>query len=56
MKKVAVIPGDGIGPEVIGATLKVLEKVAPGAFDFREVAMGGRRTFARRKPKDMSRF
>ena len=41
MKKVAVIPGDGIGPEVIGATLKVLEKVAPGAFDFREVAMGG---------------
>ncbi len=41
MKKVAVIPGDGIGPEVIGATLKVLEKVAPGEFDFREVAMGG---------------
>ncbi len=41
MKKVAVIPGDGIGPEVIGATLKVIEKVAPGAFEFQSVAMGG---------------
>lgn len=40
-KKVAVIPGDGIGPEVIGATLKVLEKVAPGEFEFQSVAMGG---------------
>ena len=40
-KNVAVIPGDGIGPEVIGAALKVLEKVAPGKFDFHEVAMGG---------------
>ena len=40
-KKVAVIPGDGIGPEVIGATLKVIEKVAPGAFEFQSVAMGG---------------
>ena len=41
MKKVAVIPGDGIGPEVIGATLEVLKKVAPGQFEFHEVAMGG---------------
>lgn len=41
MKKVAVIPGDGIGPEVIGATLEVLNKTAPGQFDFREVSMGG---------------
>lgn len=40
-KKVAVIPGDGIGPEVISATLKVLEKAAPGQFEFHEVAMGG---------------
>ena len=40
-KNVAVIPGDGIGPEVIGATLEVLEKVAPSRFDFHEVAMGG---------------
>lgn len=41
MKKVAVIPGDGIGPEVIGATLEVLKKVAPGKFEFESVAMGG---------------
>ena len=40
-RKVAVIPGDGIGPEVIGATLQVIEKVAPGAFEFESVAMGG---------------
>ena len=26
-KKIAVIPGDGIGPEVIKAGMKVLEKV-----------------------------
>ena len=41
MKKVAVIPGDGIGPEVINATLQVLEKAAPKAFEFESVAMGG---------------
>lgn len=40
-KNVAVIPGDGIGPEVIEATLKVLDKVAPQALEFHEVAMGG---------------
>ena len=40
-KNVAVIPGDGIGPEVIKAALEVLEKVAPGQFEFHEVAMGG---------------
>ena len=34
--KVAVIPGDGIGPEVIGEGVKVLEKVAEldGTFSF----------------------
>ena len=41
MKNVAVIPGDGIGPEVINATLEVIEKVAPKAFNFQSVAMGG---------------
>ena len=40
-KNVAVIPGDGIGPEVINAALKVIEKVAPGKFNFKSVAMGG---------------
>ncbi|MBQ7576693.1 MAG: 3-isopropylmalate dehydrogenase [Synergistaceae bacterium] len=39
VKKIAVIPGDGIGPEVIGATLEVLERV--GKFEFQSVAMGG---------------
>ena len=28
--RLAVIPGDGIGPEVIDEALKVLEEVAPG--------------------------
>ncbi len=40
-KIVAVIPGDGIGPEVIDAALKVLEHVAPNKFEFKSVAMGG---------------
>ena len=25
--RIAVVPGDGIGPEVVGQTLKVLDKV-----------------------------
>ncbi len=29
--RLAVIPGDGIGPEVIGEALKVLGEVAPNA-------------------------
>ena len=40
-KNIAVIPGDGIGPEVVNAALEVLEKTAPGQFNFNEVAMGG---------------
>ena len=34
--KIAVIPGDGIGPEVIGEGMRVLEKVAEldGSFRF----------------------
>ena len=28
--RLAVIPGDGIGPEVIDEALKVLDEVAPG--------------------------
>ena len=27
--RLAVVPGDGIGPEVIGEALKVLDEVAP---------------------------
>ncbi|MGH3887768.1 MAG: isocitrate/isopropylmalate family dehydrogenase, partial [Pseudonocardiaceae bacterium] len=29
--RLAVIPGDGIGPEVIGEALKILQEVAPDA-------------------------
>ena len=27
--RLAVVPGDGIGPEVVGEALKVLDEVAP---------------------------
>ncbi len=42
--KIAVIPGDGIGPEVVGETLKVLDKVGEEfghSFDCTEVLAGG---------------
>ena len=41
MKKIAVIPGDGIGPEVIDAAVKVLQKVCPDEFEYEYVSMGG---------------
>lgn len=42
--KLAIIPGDGIGPEVVGETLKVLEKIGEKyghTFEFTEVLAGG---------------
>ena len=30
MKRVCILPGDGIGPEVVGCTVRVLEAAAPG--------------------------
>lgn len=42
--KIAVIPGDGIGPEVIRETIKVLQKMeekAEHTFQFTEVLAGG---------------
>ncbi len=42
--KIAVIPGDGIGPEVIGETVKVLKKIEKlygHSFNFTEVLAGG---------------
>ena len=39
MKKVVVLPGDGIGPEITAATLEVLARL--GEFDFEEHPMGG---------------
>lgn len=32
-KRIAVIPGDGIGPEVMPEAIRVLEAVAAGALD-----------------------
>ncbi|RJQ54901.1 MAG: 3-isopropylmalate dehydrogenase [Actinobacteria bacterium] len=42
--KIAVLPGDGIGPEIVSATLVVLNSVATKydhEFDYREALMGG---------------
>lgn len=41
---IATIPGDGIGPEVVGQTIKVLEKIGQKfnhTFNFTEVLAGG---------------
>ena len=43
--RVAVIPGDGVGPEVIGAGRRVLDAVGAGmdfTFDWQELVVGGR--------------
>ncbi len=42
--KIAVIPGDGIGPEIVKAGIKVLNKIAEKynhQFEYEEVFMGG---------------
>jgi 3-isopropylmalate dehydrogenase len=39
-KKIALIPGDGIGPEVTKETLKVLKVLAPD-FEYQELDLGG---------------
>ncbi|HZT07658.1 MAG TPA: 3-isopropylmalate dehydrogenase [Chloroflexota bacterium] len=39
--KVVVLPGDGIGPEIMRSGLEVLHAVAPGQFEFEEHAFGG---------------
>ena len=39
--KVVVLPGDGIGPEIMGSGLEVLHAVAPGQFDLEEHPFGG---------------
>ncbi len=41
---IAVIPGDGIGPEIVGASINVLNKIAEKfnhTFDYKEVLAGG---------------
>jgi 3-isopropylmalate dehydrogenase len=39
-KKIALIPGDGIGPEVTEQTVKLLEAIVPN-FDYIELDLGG---------------
>jgi 3-isopropylmalate dehydrogenase len=39
--RIVVLPGDGIGPEVMGPALEVLNAVVPGALDFEERSFGG---------------
>ena len=43
-KKIAVLPGDGIGPEIVREAKKVLDKVGQKyghKFNYEEVLMGG---------------
>ncbi|HEU4737402.1 MAG TPA: 3-isopropylmalate dehydrogenase [Solirubrobacterales bacterium] len=39
MPRIVLLPGDGIGPEIVGATRRLLE--ALGEFEFSEALMGG---------------
>ncbi|HOG52173.1 MAG TPA: isocitrate/isopropylmalate family dehydrogenase, partial [Lentisphaeria bacterium] len=39
---IAVVAGDGIGPEIIDASIRVAEAVAPGRFQFNYVIAGGK--------------
>jgi 3-isopropylmalate dehydrogenase len=39
--KVILLPGDGIGPEIIGPAVEVLNRVAPGQLEFEEHLFGG---------------
>jgi 3-isopropylmalate dehydrogenase len=40
-KRVALLPGDGIGPEVAAAAVEVLEALVPGRLEFTEHLFGG---------------
>jgi 3-isopropylmalate dehydrogenase len=39
MSRIVLLPGDGIGPEIVGAARRLLETI--GEFDFEEQPMGG---------------
>jgi 3-isopropylmalate dehydrogenase len=39
--KLILLPGDGIGPEILPPAVKVLDAVAPGQFDYEEHLFGG---------------
>ncbi|HWD76213.1 MAG TPA: 3-isopropylmalate dehydrogenase [Solirubrobacteraceae bacterium] len=40
-RRVILLPGDGIGPEITGPAVEVLDAVAPGALDYEERTFGG---------------
>jgi 3-isopropylmalate dehydrogenase len=40
-RRVVLLPGDGIGPEILEATVRVLEAVAPGELEFEPRLFGG---------------
>jgi 3-isopropylmalate dehydrogenase len=41
VRQVVLLPGDGIGPEILGPAVKVLEAVAPRALEYEEHSFGG---------------
>jgi 3-isopropylmalate dehydrogenase len=41
MPRVVLLPGDGIGPEILPPTIEVLNAVAPGGFEYEEHVFGG---------------
>ena len=41
MTSVALLPGDGIGPEVAAASVEVLNALVPGRLEFTEHPFGG---------------
>ncbi len=40
-KKIILLPGDGIGPEIIAPAVELLNAVAPGEFEYEEHLFGG---------------
>ena len=41
MARIALLAGDGIGPEILPPALEVLNAVAPGQFEYEEHVFGG---------------
>src|SRR5512142_2448395 len=40
-KTIVLLPGDGIGPEILGPAVELLNLVAPGEFEYEEHVFGG---------------
>jgi 3-isopropylmalate dehydrogenase len=41
MPRVVLLPGDGIGPEILPPTIEVLNAIVPGGFEYEEHVFGG---------------